>query len=66
VQRPISSAQDALLHQPGVIEVASAETHSAFANALYAPGREILTLLPGGHYDFATGHRSQQHKLAAS
>jgi subtilisin family serine protease len=22
---------------------------------LYAPGREILTLLPGGHYDFATG-----------
>jgi subtilisin family serine protease len=23
--------------------------------ALYAPGREILTLMPGGHYDFATG-----------
>jgi subtilisin family serine protease len=22
---------------------------------LYAPGREILTLLPGGHYDFASG-----------
>jgi subtilisin family serine protease len=44
-----------LLHQPGVIEVASAETHSAVANALYAPGREILTLLPGGHYDFASG-----------
>jgi Subtilase family len=44
-----------LLHQPGVIEVASAETQSAIANALYAPGREILTLLPGGHYDFASG-----------
>jgi subtilisin family serine protease len=44
-----------LLHQPGVIEVASSETHSAVANALYAPGREILTLLPGGHYDFASG-----------
>lgn len=44
-----------LLHQPGVIEVASAETHSSVANALYAPGREILTLLPGGHYDFASG-----------
>ena len=24
-------------------------------SALYAPGREILTLLPGGHYDFASG-----------
>jgi len=23
--------------------------------ALYAPGRDILTLMPGGHYDFATG-----------
>jgi subtilisin family serine protease len=23
--------------------------------ALYAPGREILTLMPGGRYDFATG-----------
>ena len=23
--------------------------------ALYAPGREIMTLLPGGHYDFASG-----------
>jgi subtilisin family serine protease len=22
---------------------------------VYAPGREILTLLPGGHYDFASG-----------
>jgi len=24
-------------------------------SVLYAPGREILTLLPGGHYDFASG-----------
>jgi subtilisin family serine protease len=44
-----------LLHQAGVIEVASAETHSANDSVLYAPGREILTLLPGGHYDFASG-----------
>jgi subtilisin family serine protease len=22
---------------------------------VFAPGREILTLLPGGHYDFASG-----------
>jgi subtilisin family serine protease len=51
----ISGAEDGLLHRPGIIEVASADTHSAIANALYAPGREILTLLPGGHYDFASG-----------
>ncbi len=44
-----------LLHQAGVIEVASDETPSAIDTALYAPGREILTLLPGGHYDFASG-----------
>jgi hypothetical protein len=50
-----SAAEGGLLHQPGIIEVASAETHSASPNALYAPGREILTLLPGGHYDFASG-----------
>jgi subtilisin family serine protease len=44
-----------LLHQPGVIEVASTEAPSANNSALLAPGREILTLLPGGHYDFASG-----------
>ena len=42
-----------LLHQPGVIEVASAE--APISAALLAPGQEILTLLPGGHYDFASG-----------
>jgi subtilisin family serine protease len=26
-----------------------------FASALFAPGKEILTLLPGGRYDFASG-----------
>ncbi len=42
--------------KPGVIEVASAESAgSALGTVLYAPGREILTLLPGGHYDFASG-----------
>ena len=44
-----------LLHQVGVIEVASAGNQSALNSALFAPGREILTLLPGGHYDFASG-----------
>ncbi len=44
-----------LLHQAGVIEVASSESASPPAYAVYAPGREILTLMPGGHYDFASG-----------
>jgi len=35
--------------------VASSGTPSSISTALYAPGREILTLLPGGHYDFASG-----------
>ena len=36
-----------------VLAVASAEERSA--HALAAPGHEVLTLTPGGHYDFATG-----------
>jgi len=51
----LSEGSEALLHQPGVIEVASTGKQSAVSSALYAPGREILTLLPGGHYDFASG-----------
>lgn len=50
-----AGVQTGLLHHAGVIEVASAESHSMIDSALYAPGREILTLLPGGHYDFASG-----------
>jgi subtilisin family serine protease len=46
---------DGLMHRAGVIEVASAGTHPAISTALYAPGREILTLLPQGRYDFASG-----------
>lgn len=46
---------DGLLHEPGVIEVASAGNGPAPGPVLHAPGREILTLLPGGHYDFASG-----------
>jgi hypothetical protein len=51
----MSGGNEGLLHQPGVIEVASAGNQSPLDSALYAPGREILTLLPGGHYDFASG-----------
>jgi len=50
-----AGVETGLLHQAGVIEVASAESHSMIDSVLYAPGREILTLLPGGHYDFASG-----------
>jgi subtilisin family serine protease len=70
-----------LMHQPGVIEVASVEAPGApqpgapqpggaqpepgvpitrdvsppVSATLFAPGHEILTLLPDGHYDFASG-----------
>jgi hypothetical protein len=50
-----SPGNEGLLHQPGVIEVASTGNQSSPDGALFAPGREILTLLPGGRYDFASG-----------
>ena len=39
----------------GVLAVDIAETPVRNERDLLAPGREILTLLPGGHYDFASG-----------
>lgn len=50
-----SDGKQSLLHLPGVIEVASSENPSAPGFALAAPGHEILTLMPSGHYDFASG-----------
>jgi Subtilase family len=40
---------------PGVIAVAASESGVSGQHELHAPGREILTLLPKGHYDFASG-----------
>jgi len=40
---------------PGVIAVDMAEQVAPAKEALRAPGRDILTLVPDGHYDFATG-----------
>jgi Subtilase family len=40
---------------PGIIEVTSAEGGAPSDAAVYAPGKDILTLMPGGHYDFASG-----------
>jgi subtilisin family serine protease len=51
----VSDGTAGLLHQAGVLEVASTGNQSAPGTVLYAPGREILTLMPGGHYDFASG-----------
>jgi hypothetical protein len=41
---------------PGVLAVSASEESGVSAERrLHAPGREILTLLPNGHYDFASG-----------
>ena len=40
---------------PGVIAVDVANSSTATDSVLHAPGREILTLMPGGRYDFASG-----------
>jgi hypothetical protein len=47
--------ESGLLQFEGVIEVAGDGILGASGAPLRAPGREILTLLPGGHYDFASG-----------
>lgn len=40
---------------PGVLGVQSAEDAATGSRHLLAPGRGILTLVPGGSYDFASG-----------
>jgi hypothetical protein len=40
---------------PGVLAVTASESGASGERRLHAPGREILTLLPKGHYDFASG-----------
>jgi hypothetical protein len=47
--------EDLLLQFEGVIEVAGDGVMGGPGAPLRAPGREILTLLPGGRYDFASG-----------
>jgi len=41
---------------PDVIGVSSMEQHDAADASIAAPGRDVLTLLPGGRYDFASGN----------
>jgi hypothetical protein len=50
-----ADGQRGLSQLPGIIEVASAERGSPSDAAVYAPGNDILTLMPGGHYDFVSG-----------
>jgi hypothetical protein len=52
----LEGAREGLMHQPGIIEVAGTETGTSRDSVFHAPGKEILTLLPGGHYDFASGN----------
>jgi subtilisin family serine protease len=40
---------------PGVLAVAASEDGPPAAGLLAAPGRRILTLAPGGAYDYASG-----------
>ncbi|MBL8298321.1 MAG: S8 family serine peptidase [Rhodanobacteraceae bacterium] len=40
---------------PGVVAVDAAEQTPSDARVLRAPGRDILTLEPGGHFDYASG-----------
>jgi subtilisin family serine protease len=44
-----------LLAIDGMIAVANGGTQGPAGTPLHAPGSEILTLLPGGRYDFASG-----------
>ena len=43
------------LQQSGVIDVATMGSDKSLGTPLFAPGREILTLLPNDHYDFVSG-----------
>jgi hypothetical protein len=43
------------LGTPGVIAVDVAGDDTARTNVLHAPGRDVITLAPGGHYDFVSG-----------
>ena len=52
----VTAGNDSFMQQGGVITVATAEEpRSAGTAYIYAPGRDILTLEPDGHYGFASG-----------
>ena len=52
----VGSANDFPSSAAGVLGVDAAESSTGhIAQRLYAPGRDILTLTPDGHYDFVSG-----------
>jgi hypothetical protein len=51
----VANRDDHFLAIDGVIEVANGGAQGQSGTPLHAPGQEILTLLPGGRYDFASG-----------
>jgi subtilisin family serine protease len=51
---PAEAGGDALLRRADVVQVAGL-TDAVAAGVIRAPGNDVLTLLPGGHYDFASG-----------
>jgi subtilisin family serine protease len=57
---PAPSSAEALTDFPagiaGVLKVATSESSFAGRDALRAPGTDVLTLAPDGHYDFASGN----------
>lgn len=52
---PGSGPREGFMRETGVLEVDSAASPLAGDGRLYAPGSEVLTLMPGGRYDFASG-----------
>jgi subtilisin family serine protease len=52
---PAGSGQSFPADLQQVLAVDAAENSSGNPRHLLAPGRDVLTLVPGGHYDFASG-----------
>jgi subtilisin family serine protease len=50
----------------GVLSVAQAEDSRAAGGVLVAPGHEVLTLVPGGHWDFASGSSIAAAEVSAT
>ncbi len=52
---PGAGPRDGFMRETGVLEVDNITSPLAGDARLYAPGNEVLTLMPGGRYDFASG-----------
>jgi subtilisin family serine protease len=50
----------------GVLSVAASEEAAGGTAALAAPGHEVLTLVPGGHWDFASGSSIAAAEVSAT